>query len=340
MAIKETISKLANEINAKLEKVKDLDSLEKLRVQYLGKKGEITSLLRSMGNLSKEDRPIFGKAVNDLSKEVEDWLIKKETDLLQTTRALKLEEERIDVTLPGRVPVIGHRHPLKQVMEEIETIFLNMGYEIAEGFEVEDDYHNFEALNIPPDHPSRDMQDTFWISSDVLIRTHTSSVQIRTMEKQDPPLRIIAPGRVYRCDDDVTHSPMFHQVEGLVIDKDITFGDLKWTLTIFLKELFGEDRDVRFRPSYFPFTEPSCEVDVSCFACGGKGCRLCKHTGWIEILGSGLVHPNVLRNVGYDPTIYSGFAFGLGIERIAMLRYGIDDIRLFYESDMRFLGQF
>ena len=211
---------------------------------------------------------------------------------------------------------------------------------VAEGFEVEDDYHNFEALNIPKDHPSRDMQDTFWITDDVLIRTHTSSVQTRIMEKQKPPIRIISPGRVYRCDDDVTHSPMFHQVEGLVIDKDITFGDLKWTLTLFLKELFGEEREVRFRPSYFPFTEPSCEVDVSCFACGGKGCRLCKHTGWIEILGSGLVHPNVLKNVGYDPKELGGFAFGIGIERIAMLRYGIDDIRLFFESDMRFLRQF
>jgi phenylalanyl-tRNA synthetase alpha chain len=225
-------------------------------------------------------------------------------------------------------------------MDEIEEIFLDMGYTIAEGFEVEDDYHNFEALNIPKDHPSRDMQDTFWISSDVLIRTHTSSVQSRVMKKEDPPVRIIAPGRVYRCDDDVTHSPMFHQVEGLVVDKGITFGDLKWTLTIFLKALFGQERQVRFRPSYFPFTEPSCEVDVSCFACGGKGCRLCGHTGWIEILGAGLVHPNVFRNAGYDPEIYTGFAFGLGIERIAMLRYGIDDIRLFYESDMRFLSQF
>ncbi len=334
------LKKIAQDVWAELEEIADLATLEKFRVKYLGKKGAITNLLRSMGNLAKEERPIFGKAVNDLSKQVEERLLKKEAELKEKARLFQLKKETLDVTLPGRKAILGYRHPIKQVMEEIETIFLNMGYTIAEGFEVEDDYHNFEALNIPKDHPSRDMQDTFWVDSDILIRTHTSSVQSRIMEKQDPPVRIIAPGRVYRCDDDVTHSPMFHQVEGLVIDQGITFGDLKWTLTIFLKALFGEEREVRFRPSYFPFTEPSCEVDVSCFACEGVGCRLCKHTGWIEILGSGLVHPNVLRNVGYNPMEVSGFAFGLGIERIAMLRYGIDDIRLFFESDMRFLRQF
>ncbi len=334
------LKKIARDVWAELEEIGDLAALEKFRVKYLGKKGAITSLLRSMGNMAKEERPIFGKAVNDLSKQVEERILLREAELKEKARLFQLKKETLDVTLPGRKAILGHRHPIKQVMEEIETIFLNMGYTIAEGFEVEDDYHNFEALNIPKDHPSRDMQDTFWIDTDVLIRTHTSSVQSRVMEKQNPPVRIIAPGRVYRCDDDVTHSPMFHQVEGLVIDQGITFGDLKWTLTIFLKTLFGEEREVRFRPSYFPFTEPSCEVDVSCFACGGVGCRLCKHTGWIEILGSGLVHPNVLRNVGYNPMEVSGFAFGLGIERIAMLRYGIDDIRLFFESDMRFLRQF
>ncbi len=334
------LSKLTEEVWAKLEEASDLLTLEKFRVQYLGKKGAITSLLRSMGTLSPAERPAFGKAVNELSKKVEEKLEAKETELKQRARSLQLKLETIDVTSPGRSQRLGHRHPLKQVQEEIETLFLNMGYTIAEGFEVEDDYHNFEALNVAKDHPARDMQDTFWVSSDKLIRTHTSSVQIRTMEKQKPPVRIIAPGRVYRCDDDVTHSPMFHQIEGLVIDKDITFGDLKWTLTVLLKALFGEEREVRFRPSYFPFTEPSVEVDVSCFACGGSGCRLCKQTGWIEILGAGLVHPNVLKNVGYDPRDLNGFAFGMGIERIAMLRYGIDDIRLFYESDVRFLRQF
>jgi len=252
------ISTIAQEVKDELERITDLSALEKFRVKYLGKKGAITNLLRSMGTLNKEERPVFGKRVNDLSKEVEEKLIAKETELKNKARAFQLRLETVDVTLPGRSPNLGHRHPIKQVMEEIETIFLNMGYTVAEGFEVEDDYHNFEALNIPKDHPSRDMQDTFWITDDVLIRTHTSSVQTRIMEKQKPPIRIISPGRVYRCDDDVTHSPMFHQVEGLVIDKDITFGDLKWTLTLFLKELFGEEREVRFRPSYFPFTEPSC----------------------------------------------------------------------------------
>ncbi|HOA91464.1 MAG: phenylalanine--tRNA ligase subunit alpha [Bacillota bacterium] len=336
----ENINKLREEVWLELEKIADLEALEKFRVKYLGKKGAITALLRSMGSLPKEERPLFGKAVNELSTEVEEKLEEKEAQLMEAKRARQLAEEALDVTLPGRAPRLGHRHPLKQVMEEIEEIFLNMGYTIADGREVEDDFHNFEALNIPKDHPSRDMQDTFWISSDTLIRTHTSSVQSRVMEKQDPPVRIIAPGRVYRCDDDVTHSPMFHQVEGLVVDKGITFGDLKWTLTVFIKALFGQERQVRFRPSYFPFTEPSCEVDVSCFVCNGKGCRLCKNTGWIEILGAGMVHPNVLKIAGYDTKVYTGFAFGLGIERIAMLRYGIDDIRLFYESDMRFLSQF
>ncbi len=319
----------------------DSADLEQIRIQYLGKKGELTAVLRGMGALSAEERPIVGQLANEVRAEIE-AAIKVKTEA-QKNAALerKLASEKIDVTLPSNAPKAGKLHPLTQVQRTIEDIFIGMGFSIAEGPEVEYDYYNFQALNIPENHPARDTQDTFYITENILLRSQTSPVQVRTMEKQRPPIRIISPGRVYRSDAvDATHSPLFHQVEGLVVDKGITMGDLKGMLETFAKTLFGNDTRLRFRPHHFPFTEPSAEVDVSCFVCGGKGCRVCKNEGWIEILGAGMVHPFVLSNCGIDPTVYSGFAFGMGVERIAMKYYGIDDMCLLYENDTRFLEQF
>ncbi len=315
--------------------------LEQLRVKYLGKKGELTLLLRSMGSLSAEERPVIGALANEVRTDI-DAKIKAAAER-QKRAALdkKLLEERLDVTMPGTEVKVGHAHPLSAVQEEIEDVFVGMGFEIVEGPEVEYDYYNFTALNTPENHPARDTQDTFYFTEKMLLRSQTSCVQARTMEVKQPPIRIISPGRVYRSDAvDATHSPMFHQIEALVVDKGITMGDLKGTLETFARNMFGENTKVRFRPHHFPFTEPSAEVDVSCFACGGKGCRICKGEGWIEILGAGMVHPNVLRAGGIDPDVYSGFAFGLGVERVVMIRNNIDDMRLLYENDTRFLGQF
>lgn len=323
-----------------LAESQSLDELNELRIKFLGKKGELTQILKGLTLLSPDERPAIGKLANEIKEEIEREFSRKNFDLKQQLKAKKMEEEWIDVTIPSKV-VIGHKHPLTLILDEIREIFIGLGYEVAEGPEIELDYYNFEALNTPKDHPARDIQDTFYITDDILLRTQTSPVQIRTMEKRKPPLKIIAPGRVYRSDAvDATHSPMFHQVEGLTIGEHITMGDLKGTLEAFAREMFGKDRKARFRPHYFPFTEPSAEMDISCIACQGEGCRICKFTGWLEILGCGMVHPNVLENVGYDPEKVNGFAFGLGIERIAMLKYGINDMRLFYENNLRFLEQF
>jgi phenylalanyl-tRNA synthetase alpha chain len=320
-----------------LGQVKDLAGLEKFRIAYLGKKGMLTSLMKGLGELSPAERPEAGQLLNKLKsalaqrfEEVREKLLSKKEESVSL----------LDVSLPGREPARGHLHPISQVMKEICQIFGKMGFRVVKGPNVELDYYNFEALNIPRDHPARDMQDTFYVSENVVLRTHTSPMQVRTMEKQAPPVSIIAPGKVYRRDSDVSHTPMFHQVEGLLVDKGVTLGDLKGTLTSFVHQMFGRDTSLRFRPSFFPFTEPSAEVDIRCVICRGKGCRTCKNTGWLEILGSGMVDPEVYRFVNYDPEIYSGFAFGMGIERVAMLKYGIDDIQLFYRNDMRFLRQF
>ncbi len=331
-AIKETALSAINADNA---------DLEQIRIQYLGKKGELTGVLRGMGALTPEERPIIGQLANEVREEIETALKYKAEAFKNAELERRLVEEKIDVTLPSNAQKMGKLHPLTQVQRTIEDIFIGMGFSIAEGPEVEYDYYNFQALNIPENHPARDTQDTFYITENILLRSQTSSVQARVMENQKPPIRIISPGRVYRSDAvDATHSPLFHQVEGLVVDKGITMGDLKGMLETFAKTLFGNDTLLRFRPHHFPFTEPSAEVDVSCFVCGGKGCRVCKNEGWIEILGSGMVHPFVLENCGIDPNVYSGFAFGMGVERIAMKYYGIDDMRLLYENDVRFLKQF
>ena len=325
------------------EKATSLGELGDIRVKFLGKKGELTSLLRSMSALVAEERPRIGKIVNEAREELEELLAAKSEELSYRELEERMARERIDVTLPGRTGEVGHLHPLTITLNRIKKIFLNMGFTIEEGPEIETDYFNFEALNLPKDHPARDMQDSFYITEDILLRSQTSPVQARTMQKSEPnaPIRMIAPGRVYRRDSyDATHSPMFTQVEGLVIDKGISFADLKGTLELCLHQLFDADAKVRFRPSFFPFTEPSTEVDISCSSCHGAGCRVCKGTGWLEILGAGMVHPNVLRMSGYDPTQVSGFAFGMGVERIAMLAYGVDDLRLFYDNDVRFLHQF
>ena len=315
--------------------------LDALRIKYLGKKGELTAVLRGMGALSAEERPIIGQLANEVRAIIEEALTAKAAEQKEKELEARLIAEKLDVTMPGAAPNVGHVHPLTLVQRDLEDIFIGMGYAIAEGPEVEYDYYNFQALNIPENHPARDTQDTFYITDNILLRSQTSPVQARVMEVQQPPIRIISPGRVYRSDAmDSTHSPLFHQLEGLVVDKGITMADLRATLSTFAQAMFGEETKIRFRPHHFPFTEPSAEVDVSCFACGGKGCRLCKGEGWIEILGAGMVHPNVLRNCGIDPEVYSGFAFGLGVERIAMLKYHIDDIRLLYENDVRFLKQF
>jgi len=322
-----------------LSSVTDEKELNDLRVKYLGKKGVITLSLKKVGSLSSEERPEFGRQVNEVKKTLEEG-IKAKKDELKEKASLDEKKYFFDPTLPGKRPARGTLHPITQVMDEVISIFTFMGFEVAEGPEIESDYYNFEALNIPKDHPARDMQDTFYITDDIVLRTHTSPVQIRTMEKESPPVRIIAPGKVYRCDSDISHTPMFHQVEGLFVDEGVSFAHLKGILKIFVHEVFGRDTALRFRPSFFPFTEPSAEVDVQCVICKGKGCRLCSNSGWLEILGAGMVDPEVFKSVNYDSEKWTGFAFGMGIERIAMLKYGIDDIRLFFENDLRFLKQF
>ena len=341
--MEEKIEQLKGEAAAAIGSAGNLSELNDIRVKYLGKKGELTGILRGMGKLSPEERPKVGKIVNEARVELEGLLESKQQELQGKELENRLSSERIDVTLPGRRTALGHLHPLTLTLNRIKEIFLNMGFSIEEGPEIEKDYYNFEALNLPKDHPARDMQDSFYITEDILMRTQTSPVQARTMEAHEPnsPIRMIAPGRVYRRDDyDASHSPMFTQVEGLVIDKGISLADLKGTLELFLRQIFNDKVNVRLRPSFFPFTEPSTEVDVSCVMCHGEGCKVCKGTGWLEILGAGMVHPHVLEMSGYDPKQVSGFAFGLGVERIAMLSYGIDDLRLFYDNDMRFLRQF
>ncbi len=334
------VDSIAEEARAAIGRAESSADLEQLRVRYLGRQGRLTLLLRSLGALPARERPLVGAAANEAKRELEALLELRLGETRESERRQERARQRLDLTLPGRRPPVGSRHPLAQVQDEIIGIFAGLGFAVAEGPEVEDDYHNFEALNIPRDHPARDMQDTFYLSEDTLLRTHTSPVQIRTMQAQPPPVRVICPGRVYRRDADITHSPMFHQVEGLAVDQHVSMADLKGTLVLFARDMFGPRSKIRFRPSFFPFTEPSAEVDVLCFLCGGGGCRVCKQSGWLEILGSGMVHPQVLRNVGYDPEDVTGWAFGMGTERIAMLKYGVDDIRLFFEDDVRLLRQF
>ncbi|KAB2495731.1 phenylalanine--tRNA ligase subunit alpha [Priestia endophytica] len=341
--MKERLQELKEEALGKVESAQNLKEVNDVRVAYLGKKGPITEVLRGMGKLSAEERPVIGSLANEVREEIASQIAAKQARLEEEEVERQLASETIDVTLPGRPVKTGNHHPLTAVIEEMEDLFLGMGYSIAEGPEVEKDYYNFEALNLPKGHPARDMQDTFYITEDTLLRTHTSSVQARTMVacEGEGPVKIICPGKVYRRDnDDATHSHQFTQIEGLVVDKDIRMSDLKGTLEVFAKKMFGEEREIRLRPSFFPFTEPSVEVDVSCFKCSGKGCNVCKKTGWIEILGAGMVHPNVLEMAGFDSKEYQGFAFGIGAERIAMLRYGIEDIREFYTNDVRFTTQF
>lgn len=339
--LKDELQTIGTKALQELHSAKDQKQLDNLRVHYLGKKGSLTAILKQMKNLSAEERPVIGKLANEIRSNIEQTIAERTEELKNMELEHRLRAEAIDVTLPGKPRKLGCKHPLSSTLEDLEEIFFGMGFSIAEGPEVEYDYYNFEALNIPKDHPARDDQDTFYINDKILLRTQTSPVQVRTMQSQKPPIRIIAPGRVYRSDAvDATHSPLFHQVEGLVVDKGITFADLKGTLETFIKRLYGKDSVVRFRPHHFPFTEPSAEVDVQCFHCHGEGCRLCKSEGWIEILGCGMVHPKVLSNCGIDPEEYSGFAFGIGLERIAMRKYNIDDMRLFYENDIRFLEQF
>ncbi len=339
--MKEQLKNIHVEAISAIENAIELQQIESIRIKYLGKKGELTAILKQMGKLSAEERPVMGQLANEYRSLIEKAIEEKTKNLQKELLEKQLKEEEIDVTMPGKDVKLGAKHPLTIVMDEIKEIFIGMGFDIVDGPEVEYDYYNFEALNIPKDHPARDTQDTFYITDNIVLRTQTSPVQIRTMEKTAPPIRVISPGRVYRSDAiDATHSPLFHQIEGLVVDKNITFADLKGTLEIFVKRLYGEDSVVRFRPHHFPFTEPSAEVDVQCFSCHGEGCRLCKNEGYIEILGCGMVHPKVLSTCGIDPEEYSGFAFGLGLERVAMRRYKIDDLRLFYENDVRFLEQF
>lgn len=344
MTLQAQLEALRDNTLKEIAQVATLKELNQIRVETLGKKGPITEVLRGMKNLSPEERPVVGGFANEIRDLLTEAIEARKVVLENEALNAVLKEESLDVTLPGKQMPQGTRHILTQVMEEIEDIFLGMGYQVVEGYEVESDHYNFERMNLPKDHPARDMQDTFYISDEMLIRTHTSPVQARTMEKHDfskGALRMISPGKVFRRDtDDATHSHQFHQIEGLVVDKNVTMGDLKGTLEVMMKKMFGEDRKIRLRPSYFPFTEPSVEVDVSCFKCGGAGCNVCKHTGWIEILGAGMVHPDVLQMSGIDPTEYSGFAFGLGPDRVAMLRYGVNDIRNFYQNDLRFLNQF
>lgn len=339
--MKEKLQSILQSATEDLKAISTSKELDELRVRFLGKKGELTALLKSMRDLSAEERPVVGQMVNDVRATIEEALDRQRAILEKAALEAKLRSEAVDVTLPGKPMTVGKKHPLSIVLDEVKEAFLGLGFSVAEGPEVELDHYNFEALNIPKDHPARDTQDTFYISDNVVLRTQTSGMQVREMEKRRPPIRIIAPGRVYRTDTaDATHSPLFHQLEGLVVDKDIRMSDLKGILELFAKNLYGEDTVVRFRPHHFPFTEPSAEMDIQCFQCHGAGCRLCKGEGWIEILGCGMVHPHVLENCGIDPEIYSGYAFGVGLERIVMGRYKIDDIRLFYENDVRFLHQF
>jgi phenylalanyl-tRNA synthetase alpha chain len=336
------LDRIESEALAALEAATTAEAVHSVRVKYLGRRGELTACLKAMGELPAEERPRVGQRANELKVRLEQEIAKRLKALEEAALAQALEAEPVDITLPGRRPTIGHIHPISRILEETIEIFTSLNFSVVEGPEIETDWYCFEALNMPKDHPARDMQDTFYVEEDVVLRTHTSSVQIRIMERHPPPLRIISPGKVYRCDADQTHSPMFHQVEGLLVDElgRVTFGDLKGVLEVFAHRMFGPSTAVRFRPSFFPYTEPSAEVDIQCFLCKGKGCRLCKGSGWLEILGSGMVDPNVFKAVGYDPETYVGFAFGLGVERIAMLKYGIDDIRLFFENDARFLEQF
>lgn len=344
MDLKDNLQVLSKEAVEKIEAAQNLKELDQVRITYLGKKGPITEISKGMKTVSPEERPVLGALVNEVRNKITSYLDTRKSVLEMEKINRDLASEAIDVTLPGSQVAVGQSHVLTQIMEEIEDLFIGMGYQIIEGPEVEEDSYNFERMNLPKDHPARDMQDTFYITHEILLRTHTSPVQARTMDKHDfskGPLKMISPGKVYRRDsDDATHSHQFHQMEGLVVAKDITMGDLKGTLEVFAKKLFGSEREIRLRPSYFPFTEPSVEVDVSCFKCNGKGCNVCKQTGWIEILGAGMVHPNVLEMSGIDATVYSGYAFGLGPDRVAMLKYGIDDIRHFYQNDVRFLNQF
>jgi phenylalanyl-tRNA synthetase alpha chain len=339
--MKEQLDLIQKSVKDELEKTESQKDIEAVRIKYLGKKGELTGVLKQMGSLSPAERPIYGQLANEVRANIENLIAKKTEAIKAVEMAARLQSETIDITVPGIKQRIGHKHPLSIVLDEVKDIFLGLGFNIVTGPEIEWDYYNFEALNIPKDHPARDTQDTFYITENMLLRTQTSPVQIRVMEQQSPPIKIIAPGRVYRSDAvDATHSPIFHQIEGLVVDKGITMGHLKGCLDAFAKRLYGEDTKIRLRPHHFPFTEPSCEIDVSCFRCGGKGCPMCKGEGWIEILGGGMVHPKVLKNGGIDPEVYSGFAFGVGLERLVMFRFNIDDMRLLYENDLRFLSQF
>ncbi|MEG0899761.1 MAG: phenylalanine--tRNA ligase subunit alpha [Oscillospiraceae bacterium] len=339
--MKEALEKIKQIAKADLSEISDIKALDNIRVKYLGKKGELTKILKEMGRLSAEERPLMGQIANEVKNDIENSIEETLTLLKTKELAEKLSTEKIDVTMPGKPTPMGNKHPLTAVLDEVKEIFLGMGFSIVDGPEVETDYYNFEALNLPKDHPARDTQDTFYITENTLLRTQTSPMQIREMERTQPPIRIIAPGRVYRSDEvDATHSPLFHQIEGLVVDKNVTMANLRWALDTFVKKLYGDDAKIRFRPHHFPFTEPSAEIDVMCFACHGEGCRLCKGEGWIEILGGGMVNPKVLKNCGIDPEVYSGFAFGLGLERIVMRKYSVDDIRLFYDNDVRFLKQF
>jgi len=338
--MKAKLEEMVKAAKTAMESTESEVALRDVKVRFLGKKGELTSIMKEMGGLPPEERPVMGALANSAKEQLEDLFDKFLEVVRESELSRKLSSEKIDVTLPGRTRFRGTKHPVTLVAEEITEIFTSLGFGVEEGPEVEMDFYNFEALNIPKDHPARDMQDTFYVSDDIVLRTHTSPVQIRTMMKQAPPVRVIAPGTVYRRDSDITHSPMFHQIEGFLVDRDVTFGDLKGVLTAFITQFFGKNVGVRFRPSFFPFTEPSAEVDIQCVICGGGGCRVCKQSGWLEILGSGMIDPEVFKAVGYDPDVYTGFAFGMGLERIAMLRYGVNDLRLFFENDVRFLHQF
>jgi len=337
--MEQELEQIRQEATSALEKVLDEQQLESFRVDYLGRNGQLSGIMKKLGNVAKEDRPRLGQLANTIKNELDADFKQRQLDLSALLNNA-VDSGTIDLSLPGRRPAPGKLHPITQIMEEVCSVFEGMGFSIAEGPDVELDHYNFEALNIPAHHPARDMHDTFYISDSTLLRTHTSPMQARIMEQQDPPLRVIAPGKVYRCDSDITHTPMFHQVEGFLVDEKVSFADLKGVLTVFLQKIFEKELSLRFRPSFFPFTEPSAEVDIECVMCGGEGCRICKKTGWLEILGAGMIDPEVFKMVGYDPEKYSGFAFGLGIERIAMLKYGINDIRLYFENDLRFLSQF
>jgi len=338
--MEQELNTLQSHAKKELAAVENSSQLEEFRIQFLGRKGQCSTIMKALGKVPKEDKPRLGQLANSVKEEIEALYNDKQQSLSLSSVSSSSQDDSIDLSLPGRKPETGKLHPVTQIMNEVCAIFESLGFSVAEGPDVEHDHYNFEALNIPAHHPARDMHDTFYVSDSILLRTHTSPMQARIMETQQPPLRVIAPGKVYRCDSDITHTPMFHQVEGFLVDRDISFADLKGVLTIFTQKMFDKELELRFRPSFFPFTEPSAEVDIACVICDGKGCRVCKRTGWLEILGCGMIDPEVFKKVGYNPEVYSGFAFGLGIERIAMLKYGIDDIRLYYENDLRFLSQF